>query len=163
VANRSTFGRQAIAGQWAQAEFSALVQLHNAGVPVPYPVQIVGTEVLLEFIGDADGTGAPRLAETRPEPDELASLWSQLVEAMATLAGAGFAHGDLSPYNLLVHHGRLVMIDLPQVVDVISHPDGRGFLDRDAKNVATWFARAGHPGTDPEVLARLLAKEARLA
>jgi RIO kinase 1 len=163
VAKRSDFGRQAIAGQWASAEFNALVQLYNARVPVPYPVQILGTEVLLEFIGDADGTGAPRLAETRPGPDELASLWSQLVEAMATLAGAGFAHGDLSPYNLLVHHGRLVMIDLPQVVDIISHPSGRGFLDRDARNVATWFARAGHPDADPEALARLLAKEARLA
>jgi RIO kinase 1 len=162
VAKRSDFGRQAIAGQWANAEFNALVQLYNAGVPVPYPVQILGTEVLLEFIGDADGTGAPRLAETRPEPAELASLWSQLVEAMATLAGAGFAHGDLSPYNLLVHYGRLVMIDLPQVVDIISHPNGRGFLERDARNVATWFARAGHPDADPEALASLLAQEARL-
>jgi RIO kinase 1 len=163
VANRSGFGLQAIAGQWAQAEFNALVQLYNARVPVPYPVQIVGTEVLLEFIGDANGVGAPRLAETRPGPGELAGLWNQLVEAMATLAGAGFAHGDLSPYNLLVHRGRLVMIDLPQVVDVISHPDGRRFLDRDARNVATWFARAGQPDADAESLARLLAKEARLA
>jgi RIO kinase 1 len=163
VAKRSDFGRQAIAGQWANAEFNALVQLYSARVPVPYPVQIVGTEVLLEFIGEADGTGAPRLAETRPGPAELASLWDQLVESMAALARAGFAHGDLSPYNLLVHRGRLVMIDLPQMVDVISHPSGRGFLDRDAKNVATWFARAGHPDADPEALARLLAGEARLA
>jgi RIO kinase 1 len=163
VVKRSDFGRQAIAGQWANAEFNALLQLYNARVPVPYPVQILGTEILLEFIGDADGTGAPRLAETRPDPAELASLWSQLVEAMATLATVGFAHGDLSPYNLLVHQGRLVMIDVPQVVDVISHPSGRSFLDRDAKNVAAWFVRAGHPNADPEVLARLLAEEARLA
>jgi RIO kinase 1 len=162
VANRSDFGRQAIAAQWANAEFNALVQLWNARVPVPYPVQILGTELLLEFIGDADGTGAPRLAETRPDPAQLASLWSQLVEAMATLAAAGYAHGDLSPYNLLVHHGRLVMIDLPQVVDVISHPNGRSFLDRDAKNVTAWFARAGHPDAVPETLARQLAEEARL-
>jgi RIO kinase 1 len=163
VVNRSEFGRQAIAGQWANAEFNALARLYNARVPVPYPVQILGTEILLEFIGDADGTGAPRLAETRPDPAELDRLWNQLVEAMTTLASAGFAHGDLSPYNLLVHRGRLVMIDLPQVVDIISHPNGRGFLDRDAKNVATWFARAGHPGADPEALARLVAEEARLA
>jgi len=87
----------------------------------------------------------------------------QLIDAMTALARAGFAHGDLSPYNLLVHHGRLVMIDLPQIVDVISHPNGRGFLERDAKNVAIWFARAGHPEADPELLAHLLAKEARLA
>ena len=163
VANRSSFGREAIAGQWANAEFSALVQLHNARVPVPYPVQVLGTELLLEFIGDPDGTGAPRLAETRPDAAQLASLWSQLVEAMATLAGAGYAHGDLSPYNLLVHDGRLVMIDLPQVVDVVANPSGRGYLERDARNVATWFVRAGHPDADPELLANLLAKEARLA
>jgi RIO kinase 1 len=163
VAGRSEFGRQAIAGQWAQAEFNALVRLYSARVPVPYPVQILGTEVLLEFIGQADGTAAPRLAETRPGPADLASLWSQLVEAMTTLASAGLAHGDLSPYNLLVHHGRLVMIDLPQVVDVVSHPNGRGFLDRDARNVAAWFAARGLPGADPERLARLLAEEARLA
>ena len=64
VASRSEFGKQAIAGQWASAEFNALISLYNARVPVPYPVQILGTEILLEFIGDADGTGAPRLAET---------------------------------------------------------------------------------------------------
>ena len=162
MSSRSSFGREAIAGQWAYAEFNALVQLHSARVPVPYPVQIVGTEILLEFIGDADGTGAPRLAETRPGPAELASLWDQLVEALVTLAAAGLAHGDLSAYNLLVHHGRLVMIDLPQVVDVIANPNGRGFLERDARNVATWFAKAGHPGADPEQLGRLLVTEARL-
>ena len=162
VANRSDYGKQAIAGQWAYAEFNALVRLYSARVPVPYPVQILGTEILLEFIGDADGTGAPRLAETRPGPAELASLWDQLVEAMVTLAAAGFAHGDLSAYNLLVHHGRLVMIDLPQVVDIIANPNGRGFLERDAKNVGAWFAKAGHPGADPEELGRLLVTEARL-
>jgi len=85
------------------------------------------------------------------------------VTALTELAGLGFAHGDLSPYNLLVHGGRLVMIDLPQVVDVIAHPNGRGFLDRDARNVATWFAARGLAVADPERLARLLAEEARLA
>ena len=163
VASRSTFGRQAIAGQWAHAEFTALARLCAAAVPVPYPVQVLDTELLLEFIGSPDGVAAPRLAETRPGPTELAGLWDQLVQALVDLARDGLAHGDLSAYNLLVHDGRLVMIDLPQVVDVISHPDGRSFLDRDARNVATWFARAGHPEADPEALARLLAAEARLA
>jgi RIO kinase 1 len=162
MASRSAFGREAIAGQWAAAEFDALVRLHQARVPVPYPVQVLGTEILLEFIGDPDGTGAPRLAETRPGPGELASLWDQLVAALTTLAGYGLAHGDLSPYNLLVHRGRLVMIDLPQVIDVVANPNGRGFLERDARNVATWFARMGHPGADTDALTRRLAEEARL-
>jgi RIO kinase 1 len=85
------------------------------------------------------------------------------VAALTALAGLGLAHGDLSPWNLLIYGERLVMIDLPQVVDVIAHPNGRGFLDRDARNVATWFAARGLPAADPERLARLLVEEARLA
>ena len=164
VASRSAFGREAIAGQWAIAEFDALSRLFAAGVPVPYPVQILGTELLLEFIGSADGIAAPRLAETRPDPAELADLWDQLVAALVALAGDGLAHGDLSPYNLLVHEGRLVMIDLPQAVDVIANTRGAWFLTRDAENVGRWFAAHGLSGVRPEPadLAELLLGEARL-
>jgi RIO kinase 1 len=162
TASRSTFGLQAIAGQWANAEFTALRQLYGDGVPVPYPVQILGTEVLLEFIGEPDGTAAPRLAETRPEGSELAGLWDQLVGALTALAVRGLAHGDMSAYNLLVNRGRLVMIDLPQVVDVISHPNGRGYLTRDAENVGNWFTARGLAGVTPEPadLPALLCHEA---
>ena len=163
TANRSAFGKEMIAGQWANAEFTALGRLHNARVPVPYPIQITGTEVLLEFIGDDDGTAAPRLAETRPGEKLLASLWEQFTAMLDTLARHGLAHGDLSPYNLLVHNGRLVMIDLPQVVDVIAHPTGRDFLTRDARNVAAWFAARGLPGADPDALALRVTGQAGLA
>jgi RIO kinase 1 len=164
AANRSAFGRQAIAGQWASAEFNALARLSAAGVPVPYPAQIVGTELLLEFIGSADGTAAPRLAETRPDPAELAGLWDQLVAALVALARDGLAHGDLSAYNLLVHEGRLIMIDLPQVVDVIANPRGDFFLTRDSDNISRWFARGGLSDVRPEPadLAAVLRREARI-
>jgi RIO kinase 1 len=164
MASRSAFGRQAIAGQWAAAEFSALARLYAAGVPVPYPAQILDTELLLEFIGSADGIAAPRLAETRPDPAELAGQWDQLVQALVTLARDGLAHGDLSAYNLLVHDGRIVMIDLPQVVDVIANPRGAFFLSRDAENVGRWFAGHGLTGVRPEPrdLGALLCREAML-
>ena len=131
---------------------------------MPYPVQVLGTEVLLEFIGDPDGTAAPRLAETRPGKAASWSLWAQLVPHSARSAGHGLAHADMSAYNLLVHHGRLVMIDLPQVIDVIAHPRGAEFLDRDAANVARWFSARGLSGIvpAPEDLAALLRREARI-
>jgi RIO kinase 1 len=164
MAGRTAAGREMLAEQWASAEFAALTQLHLAGVRVPYPVQILGTEILLEFIGEPDGTAAPRLAETRPRGDELARLWDQLVEALLVLAGHGMAHGDLSAYNLLLHRGRLVMIDLPQVVDAIAHPRGAEFLDRDAANVGRWFTARGLADAKPapEDLPALLREEARL-
>ena len=164
VASRSAFGRQAIAGQWAQAEFTALARLCAAGIPVPYPAQVLDTELLLEFIGSPDGVAAPRLAETRPGPAELAGLWDQLVRALVALARDGLAHGDLSAYNLLVDDGRLVMIDLPQVVDVIANPRGAFFLTRDAENIGRWFAAHGLAGVrpDPPDLPALLRREAML-
>jgi RIO kinase 1 len=164
MARRTEAGRAMIAVQWAGAEFAALSRLYQAGVPVPYPVQVLGTEVILEFIGEPDGTAAPRLADLRPAGRDLAALWDQLVAAMVTLARHGLAHGDMSAYNLLVHDGRLVLIDLPQAVDVIANPRGPEYLDRDAANVAAWFSARGlhGAGAAPADLPGLLREEARL-
>ena len=145
MANRTAFGRDILAGQWAGAEFAALSRLWADGVAVPYPVQCSGTELLLEFLGSDDGTAAPRLAQLRPEGDELCDLWHQLVDALLGLARHGLAHGDLSAYNLLVHDGRLVLIDLPQVVDVIGNPQGPEFLARDVRRIGEWFTARGLP------------------
>ena len=166
---RTAFGRQMIATQWANAEFAALSRLWEIGVElgtiaVPYPVQVLGTELMLEFVGDPDQEqAAPRLAQLRPEPASLRRLWDQLVDAMVVLARAGLAHGDLSPYNLLVHGDRLVLIDLPQVVDVVANPRGREFLARDVRVVSTWFAARGLPAdlVDPAELTDRLFREAR--
>jgi len=62
------------------------------------------------------------------------------------LAGQGLAHGDLSAYNLLVHKGRIMVIDVPQAVDVVANPRGFEFLARDVRNIARWF---GQRGLDP--------------
>jgi RIO kinase 1 len=161
MARRTGFGRDLLAGQWAGAEFAALSRLWATGVAVPYPVQVSGTELLLEFVGSPDGDAAPRLAQLRPDPDELADLWRQLVAALLGLAGHGLAHGDLSAYNLLVHDGRLVLIDLPQVVDVVGNPQGSAFLARDVARVGEWFAARGLPpevGDPGALLAELLAE-----
>ena len=165
MAKRTGFGREMIAGQWASAEFGALYRLWAAGLAlgvrvVPYPVQILGTELLLEFIGTADGDAAPRLAQLRPEPDELADLWRQLVDALTVLARCQITHGDLSAYNILVHDGRLVLIDLPQIVDVVSNPHGARLLHRDVRNVGTWFATRGLDGVDVDGLTRELMADA---
>jgi RIO kinase 1 len=61
------------------------------------------------------------------------------------MASMGLVHGDLSAYNLLVHEGRLVLIDLPQVVDVVANPRGPEFLARDVRNITSWFTSKGLP------------------
>lgn len=72
---------------------------------------------------------------------ELQEYFAQVVELMRVFATAGFAHGDLSAYNLLVHEGCVRVIDLPQIVDVIANPQGLDLLHRDCVNVCDWFTR----------------------
>jgi RIO kinase 1 len=145
MARRTAFGRDLLAGQWVAAEFTALSRLWRLGAPVPYPVQLHGTKLLLEYLDEADGQAAPRLAQLRPGPAQLRALWNQLVDALLILVGDGLAHGDLSPFNLLVHRGRLVLIDLPQAVDIVANPQGRKFLARDVQIVTEWFTARGLP------------------
>ena len=158
MANRTSFGRELLAGQWAAAEFAALARLSAAGIAVPYPVQLRGTELLLEFLGSPDGTAAPRLAQLRPAPAELAGLWDQLVEALVGLARSGWTHGDLSAYNVLVDDGRVVLIDLPQVVDLVGNPHGAEVLVRDVRRITDWFLARGFPADAEGLFHRLVAE-----
>ena len=93
-----------------------------------------------------DRQTAPR---RRPGPirDLLASYFEQLREAMATMAQHGIVHGDLSAYNLLAAGERLVIIDLPQVIDLVGNPQGMDFLLRDCANVCALVPQQGtRPG-----------------
>lgn len=155
IAKKTAHGRAVAAGQWAVAEFQALSQFWSAGVPVPYPVQIDGTEVLMEFI-DVDGDAAPRLAQTRPRGSLLGSYFDQLRDAMSAMARLGVAHGDLSPYNILAQGDRIVLIDLPQVVDIVGNPQGMDFLMRDCHNACAWFVARGLEIDEHELFADLL-------
>jgi RIO kinase 1 len=159
LAKKTAFGRAVAAGQWAMSEWAAMCRLWSAGVPVPYPVQIDGTEILMEFIDDPDGDGAaPRLAQVRPRGALLESYFDQVRDAMAELARAGLAHGDLSPYNILAQGNRIVLIDLPQVVDLVGNPQGMDFLMRDCHNVCTWFTARGLDVDEHALFAELLAQ-----
>ncbi|HEY2878368.1 serine protein kinase RIO [Nocardioides sp.] len=153
---KSTFGREVAAGEWAVSEWGALVRLWQLGLPVPYPVQIDGTEILMEWI-TYDGETAPRLAQTRPAPELLASYFDQLREALATLVQAGLVHGDLSAYNILAAGPRLVIIDLPQVVDLIGNANGMDYLLRDCANICGWFRGKGLAVDEQELFGELMA------
>ncbi len=136
-----------IAEQWAGAEFSALCQFHLAGVRVPYPVQVLGTEVLLEFIGTADGTAAPRLAEC-------AAAWrrpGRIVASARAVDGHTRAPWRGSRRSIGLQPAgarRSARPDrYPAVVDVGSPIRAGPSLDRDAANVGNWFDGAW-PGPD---------------
>jgi RIO kinase 1 len=160
MAGKTAYGRSVAAGQWARAEWEALVRCHELGLPVPYPVQVDGTEILMEWIrtdGPHGESTAPRLAQTRPDPGLLASYYEQLRDVLVTLTEHGLVHGDLSAYNVLAAGERLVVIDLPQMVDLVANPAGTDFLLRDCTNVCRWFAARGLDVDEQALFGELMA------
>lgn len=160
IKRKSTFGRQVAAGEWAVSEWAALVRLWGLGLPVPYPVQIDGTEILMEWIsvdgGDGPPQTAPRLAQTKPSPDLLRLYFDQVTDALAAMARAGVVHGDLSAYNILAQGSRLVIIDLPQIVDLAGNLGGMDFLQRDCANICAWFRARGLEADEQALFGELI-------
>lgn len=156
----STYGRLVEASRWANSEWQYLRLCFEAGAPVPYPVQIMGTEILMEFIEDPEsqGAAAPRLQHVHPDEERLGYYWEQIVGAMKVFARLGFAHGDLSPYNVLAAGERLVVIDLPQFIDLAGNEGGVGFLLRDCQNISAWFRSRGLDVDGDELLAEVIAE-----
>ena len=149
IRKHSRTGRAAQHGIWVMREYSNLWRLHEAGVPVPKPLvgpgakecAEAGSVVLMEFIGEGDQP-APRLSDVKLEAAEARSALDQSVEILLALANMGLVHGDFSTYNLLWHKGRVVLIDVPQVLDVRSAArEAKELLERDVDSLLTSFRR----------------------
>ena len=152
MARRTEFGRELVSGQWAFAEFAALTRLWELELSVPYPIQLDGREMLMEFIGEGR-VAAPRLAQARPPVDLLPSLFEQFRSTLVVLSREGWAHGDLSPYTVLLRGEQLVFIDWPQIVDIVGNPQGFTFLERDVSTMCTWFNQRGYAVDAGELIA----------
>ena len=125
-------------------------ELWHRGVAVPYPVAYADDVFDLEYIGDWE-RAAPQLRAARLSAAEVRDAFDQLVVGIRAITAAGYAHGDLSAYNLLWWQGRLVFIDFPQAVDLAANLRGLDFLHRDVVNICGWFASRGLDA-DPEEL-----------
>ena len=144
------------AQQWLQTEFETLCKLWSAGAPVPYPVQNLGREIMIELIGSPE-MAAPRLVHAKLSADDARVAWQQLLDTMRVMLRAGVVHGDLSPYNVLWDVDHIVIIDFPQSVDPFAHPEGMALLERDVTNVCDWARRRGIECDTSDVFADLIA------
>jgi RIO kinase 1 len=124
---------------WTQKEYANLERARKAGVRVPEPLAVERNVLVMELVGLVEDR-ARRLAEVNVENPETA--YEVVREYMRRLYSAGLVHGDLSEYNMIIHEGELVVIDLGQAVTV-HHPNADQFLRRDCRNVAKFFSRQG--------------------
>ena len=141
---------------WVRKEFANLERAQRAGVRVPRPIAVERNVLVMELVGLVDER-ARRLAEVEVENPQTA--YEVVREYMRRLYSSGLVHGDLSEYNMIIHDGELVIIDLGQAVTV-HHPNSRDFLQRDCKNVASFFRRQGLEVSAKELLAFVTDVEA---
>jgi len=153
VAHRSARGKAAEQTSWLMHEFTLLQALHARGADVPEPIEHADQALLMEFIGDG-AAAAPTLNDVEIEPQDARRLFERVLMNVELLLDLGWAHGDLSPYNILYQGGHIVLIDFPQVTDCRQNPRARAIFERDIERVVAYFQRFGH-----SVDARQLARE----
>ncbi|MGI8793102.1 MAG: RIO1 family regulatory kinase/ATPase [Acidimicrobiales bacterium] len=132
-----------------------LSMLWSADVSVPYPVQLLGQELMMEFLGD-DEQAALRLIDSRPSRAQAAGWFEQMVELMRGMADLGVVHGDLSPYNVLIWEDTVYVIDLPQAQIGAADTETIALLEHDVLTVCRWFDRRGVTVDTNDLLADLI-------
>lgn len=147
-------GKEAARTSWVMHEFRLLEALHAQGADVPQPLEHREHALLMEYIG-AGPDAAPTLNDVELEPREAKPLFERVMFNVELLLSLGWVHGDLSEYNILYQHGRIVLIDFPQVADCHNNPKARALFERDIERVARYFERSGH-AVDPRQLAQEL-------
>lgn len=141
---RTKTGRAMRSASWIHHEYQSLCDLYDAGADVPEPVAINAQAILMDFIGD-ETRAAPTLHETSLDPGRARRVFDALLQNVALMLDRQRVHGDLSPYNVLFHQERAVIIDLPQCVNPHTHPQGYTLLLRDVDRLCGYFARMGVP------------------
>ncbi len=153
--------RQALKRIFALKEYKNLQRAAGAGVRVPQPLWVSGHMLGMELLGD-DTSPAPQLSDLRPSAAEGARLWGLVLEDVRRLVvRGGIVHGDLSPFNVLLHRDAPYLIDFAQGV-VVDHPQALSFLIRDLEGLVKACTRFGIP-LEPGADARSWLEEAQAA
>jgi RIO kinase 1 len=130
--------RRTIVYNWCKREFRNLKTAFANNVSCPKPIAFKENVLVMSFIGE-NGEPAPRLIDIKVE--NMQDVYDFVVDEMKKLAKAGLVHSDLSAYNILIFD-KPYFIDLSQAV-VKEHPLAKEFLNRDVKNINSYFKKLG--------------------
>lgn len=138
--NRSAFGQKMEQALWIDHEWHMLHRLFDAGLDVPVPLARGERAILMPFLGD-ESAPAPMLHAVEFSREAASSVADRLLWNIAQMLDLHVVHGDLSPFNVMWHERRAMIIDLPQAVDPRLNPAAQSLLARDIANICEWAAR----------------------
>ncbi len=142
---------------WVQEEFRQMKVLEEHGVNVPKAIAVSGIALVMEFIGDEDGTPAPRISDLKLDEAEAAEAFRQSVQNLKRIVMSGRVHGDYSTFNILWHDEKAVVIDFPQVMEFKSNPNSNAFLVRDVHSLCKSFLKQGIRADEARILREVRA------
>ena len=141
MAKRTGYGQKQAESSWMNAEVAALQVLSAAGLRVPEPFGLYDGVLVMELIVGADGQVAPRLDDLVLTSDQAIDYHEDLIHQVVRMLCAGYIHGDLSEFNVLVDAHGPVIIDLPQAVNAAGNNSAATLFARDVDNLARFFGR----------------------
>jgi RIO kinase 1 len=144
---------------WVQEEFRQMKHLYQHGVNVPKAIAVNGISLIMEFIGDENGTPAPRLSDLKMETEEAEEAFRQSVQNLKRIVSAGRVHGDYSTFNILWQNEKAVVIDFPQVMEFKNNSNAHAFLERDVHSLCKSFRKQGLNADEGQVLRDVRAGE----
>ncbi len=157
--------RREIIFAWVQREYKNLHCCYEKKVVVPEPLALKHNILVEELIGnEVSGEVALPLKDADPQDPEK-FFEAIIVQLRLMYHKAGLVHGDLSAFNILnlqkTIDGELVetpvLIDFSQCTLVKSRPS-RELLERDIKNLISYFKKQRLSLDQDEVVARIMAK-----
>jgi RIO kinase 1 len=140
---------------WALKEFKNLERAYEVGVRVPKPITVHKNIIVMTFIGE-NGIPAPLLKDAEVSDYE-EMFWKVVDNIKALYCKAKLVHADLSEYNIMVWKENPVFFDFGQAV-LTSHPNADLFLERDVRNVVSFFKKRGVEVEAKSVLAEILGR-----
>ncbi len=154
VQKNSAFGKKVQFGTWMYEEWDVMKVLHDAGADVPKPLALGERAILMQFLGDESGA-APMLQEIAPGSIDAARVVDDVLRNIELMLDCDCVHGDLSPYNILLHEDRAIIIDFPQAIDPRLNQHGHTLLSRDIDNICRWAHKHGVDRPAGKIMSRL--------
>jgi RIO kinase 1 len=138
---------------WVRKEHRNLSRLSRWGLNVPKPLGIHKNVLVMEYLGHETGS-SPKLREVHIEDPE--PVFDDLLNFLAVAwQKSNLVHGDFSPFNILWHQDRAIVIDVGQAV-VQGHPKAEEFLVRDVTRLVEWANKNGMDVTLAEAMYEVL-------
>ena len=139
----------------AEKEFQAMRLAYDNGVSVPEPISQNRHVVAMGMI---EGAQLSKYKDIGNPEKVLKEILRNLRKAYLK---AHLIHADISEYNIILKpNGHILIIDWPQAVKT-DHANAEELLDRDIKNVLTFFSRKFNLDLVAEKACKYIIGEAR--